>query len=278
MTDPQRADSQRSDPANNSGSALSAVSFKQVLPGIVPFIVIIAIWYICANYLDIPPYKLPPIGQVLTRTFNMVADGSLLEHSWESLKRLMMGFVIGNGLAIPLGFAIALNRHVSDLFRPILTFFQSIAGIAWVPLAVVWFGVGVAPVVFVIANTIFFSSIYNVVTGVEAIPRTLRRAVRSHGGSGLQFYVELIFPGALIHILLGLRTSVSYGLRAMIGAELIAGSDGLGFLIIDATHTFATDIVFMGMIIIALLWLALDHWVFRPLERRTVVRWGLMHH
>ena len=261
-----------------SDSAFSATSIRQVLPGIIPFIVIIAIWYVCANFLDVPPYKLPPIDQVLTRTFNMVADGSLLEHSWESLKRLLMGFVIGNGLAIPLGFAIALNRHVADLFRPILTFFQSIAGISWVPLAVVWFGVGVAPVVFVIANTIFFSSIYNVVTGVEAIPRTLRRAVWSHGGSGLQFYVELIFPGALIHILLGLRTSVSYGLRAMIGAELIAGSDGLGFLIIDATHTFATDIVFMGMIIIALLWLALDHWVFRPLERRTVVRWGLMHH
>ena len=261
-----------------SDPAFSATSIRQVLPGIIPFIVIIAIWYVCANFLDVPPYKLPPIDQVLTRTFNMVADGSLLEHSWESLKRLLMGFVIGNGLAIPLGFAIALNRHVADLFRPILTFFQSIAGISWVPLAVVWFGVGVAPVVFVIANTIFFSSIYNVVTGVEAIPRTLRRAVRSHGGSGLQFYVELIFPGALIHILLGLRTSVSYGLRAMIGAELIAGSDGLGFLIIDATHTFATDIVFMGMIIIALLWLALDHWVFRPLERRTVVRWGLMHH
>ena len=263
---------------SRSGSALSDLSIRQSLSGAVPFLVILGVWFLVVNFFEVSSYKLPPIEKVVTRTINMIADGSLLEHSWESLKRLLMGFVIGNGLAIPLGFAIALNRHVSDLFRPILTFFQSIAGISWVPLAVVWFGVGVAPVVFVIANTIFFSSIYNVVTGVEGIPRTLRRAVRAHGGSGLQFYTELIVPGALVHILLGLRTSISYGLRAMIGAELIAGSNGLGFLIIDATHSFATDIVFMGMIIIALLWLILDHWAFRPLERRTVVRWGLMHH
>ena len=88
--------------ADSSGSVLSAVPIWRYLPGVVPFIVIIAIWYLCANFLEIPPYKLPPIDKVLTRTFNMVADGSLIEHSWESLKRLLMGFVIGNGLAIRL--------------------------------------------------------------------------------------------------------------------------------------------------------------------------------
>ena len=233
-------------------------------------------WVLAVTVFQVPGYKLPPIESVVERGYNMLADGSLLVHTGESLKRLAFAFVIGNALAIPLGFGIALNRHTSDLFRPMLTFFQSIAGIAWVPLAVIWFGVGAAPIIFVIANTVFFSSIYNTVTGVESIPRMLRRAVRSHGGSGIQVYTQLVIPGAMVHILLGLRTSAAYGIRAMVGAELIAGSNGLGFLIIDGTHTFATDVVVVGMIVLAIMWLALDHFVFRPLERRTVVRWGLL--
>ncbi|MEZ5861585.1 MAG: ABC transporter permease subunit [Geminicoccaceae bacterium] len=101
-------------------------------------------------------------------------------------------------MAIPLGIAIALNRHVADTLRPVLTFLQSIAGIAWVPLAIIWFGIGQGAVVFVIANTIFFAAIYNTVVGVRSIPNTLYRAVRSHGGKGIQIFTELILPGALV--------------------------------------------------------------------------------
>lgn len=255
---------------------VTAASIGRRASGIVPFVVMLLAWVLAVTVFQVPGYKLPPIESVVERGYNMLADGSLLVHTGESLKRLAFAFVIGNALAIPLGFGIALNRHTSDLFRPMLTFFQSIAGIAWVPLAVIWFGVGAAPIIFVIANTVFFSSIYNTVTGVESIPRMLRRAVRSHGGSGIQVYTQLVIPGAMVHILLGLRTSAAYGIRAMVGAELIAGSNGLGFLIIDGTHTFATDVVVVGMIVLAIMWLALDHFVFRPLERRTVVRWGLL--
>ena len=85
---------------------------------------------------------------------------------------------------LPLGLAIALNRHVADMFRPVLSFLQAIAGIAWVPLTIIWFGIGNGSVIFVIANTIFFASLYNTVIGVQSIPTALYRAVRSHGGSG----------------------------------------------------------------------------------------------
>jgi ABC-type nitrate/sulfonate/bicarbonate transport system permease component len=244
--------------------------------GVLPIIAVVAAWYAVSQYADIPEYKLPPLAKVADRGLSMIADGSLVMHTWESIKRLVIAFAIGNGLAIPIGITVAMNRHVADLVRPLLTFFQAIAGIAWVPLAIIWLGIGDAPVIFVIANTIFFTSIYNTVTGVESIPRTLHRAVRSLGGSGVKIYTQLVIPGALVHILLGLRTSVAYGLRAMVGAELIAGSSGLGFLIIDASHTFSTDVVIIGMIVIAILWLILDRVLFQWIERKTVVRWGVL--
>jgi ABC-type nitrate/sulfonate/bicarbonate transport system permease component len=244
--------------------------------GILPFVILLAAWQLSWMLADSPGYKLPSIERVVSRGVDMIVDGSLFNHVWHSLLRLAWAFLLGNALAIPLGFAIALNRHVADMFRPILTFFQSIAGIAWVPLAIIWFGVGAGPVIFVIANTVFFSSIYNTVAGVESIPRVLRRAVRCHGGSGWQIYSELIIPGALIQILLGLRTSVAFGLRAMVGAELIAGTNGIGFLIMDASSVFQTDVVIFGMVVIALVWLALDRLLFRQIEKRTVVKWGLL--
>lgn len=244
--------------------------------GAAPFLILLAAWYLLPGFAEIPAYKLPPVGDVLVRLVAGVRDGSLIEHMLASLWRLFLGFLIGNGLAIPLGLAIGLNRHVADLTRPLLTFLQSIAGIAWIPLAVIWFGIGDAAVVFVIANIIFFANIYNTVVGVESVPPVLYRAVRCHGGSGAHILSELVVPGALVQIIVGLRASMAYGWRALVGAELIAGTSGLGYLTIEAVQWYQTDIVLMGMLLIGVLWLVLDRLLFVPLERRTVQRWGLL--
>lgn len=246
------------------------------LSGGVPFLLVVAGWALISNFGNAPPYMLPSPDRIWIRFLDGLADGSLLRNVTDSLSRLAVGFVIGNALAIPLGIAIAMNRHVSDLFRPILTFFQSIAGIAWVPLAVIWFGIGAAPVLFVIANTIFFGSIYSTIIGVQTIPKTLHRAVLCHGGKGFQNFTELIVPGALVQIILGLRTSMAYGWRALVGGEMIAASNGLGYMTVEAVQWYHTDTVIMGMILIGLLWLVLDRLLFVPLERRTVARWGLL--
>jgi NitT/TauT family transport system permease protein/taurine transport system permease protein len=165
---------------------------------------------------------------------------------------------------------------VADLFRPVLSFLQAIAGIAWVPLTIVWFGIGNGSVIFIVANTIFFASLYNTVTGVQTIPVALHRAVRSHGGRGLALLTNLILPGALVQILLGLRTSMAYGWRALVASEMIAGSNGLGFMTMEAVQWQRTETIILGMIVIGLLWVALDRFVFTAIERRTIARWGLL--
>ena len=173
-------------------------------------------WVLIPLVVNVPPYALPNIGDVLQQAVSGIQDGSLLTDILNSLGRLFLGFFIGNGLAIPLGIAIALNRRVSYLLMPVLTFLQSIGGIAWVPLAVLWLGIGPGAVLFVIANQIFFSSIYNTVNGIRAIPIPLHRAILCHGAHGIQILTELILPGALIQIMVGLRTSMAYGWRLLL--------------------------------------------------------------
>lgn len=247
-----------------------------VLLGTVPFLAILVAWWLLPRVVQYPAYMLPSIGAVLDFARESIADGSLVRHVLASLARLAAGFVIGMALALPLGLAIALNRHVADLFRPVLSFLQAIAGIAWVPLTIIWFGIGNGSVIFVIANTIFFASLYNTVIGVQSIPASLYRAVQSHGGRGVALVTNLILPGALVQLLLGVRTSMAYGWRALVASEMIAGSSGLGYMTMEAVQWQRTDTIILGMIVIGLLWVVMDRTVFTAIERRTVARWGLL--
>ncbi|HXR55526.1 MAG TPA: ABC transporter permease [Casimicrobiaceae bacterium] len=244
--------------------------------GTLPFLLFLLGWALLPYVVDYPPYMLPSIGTVLDYARESILDGSLPRDILASLARLAIGFVIGMGLAIPLGLAIALNRYVADLCRPVLSFLQAIAGIAWVPLTIIWFGMGNGSVIFVIANTIFFSALYNTVIGVQSIPLALHRAVRSHGGRGIGLLSNLILPGAMVQILLGIRTSVAYGWRALVASEMIAGSNGLGYMTMEAVQWQRTEKIILGMIVIGLLWVIMDRAVFTVIERRTVGRWGLL--
>ena len=257
-------------------STLTSPRTADLALGSLPFLLVLVAWFLLPLLVTYPSYMLPSLGVMAERVTESLRDGSLAEHVGASLQRLLIGFVVGNALAIPLGIAIALNRHVADTLRPLLTFLQSIAGIAWVPLAIIWFGIGQGAVLFVIANTIFFAAIYNTVIGVQTIPNTLYRAVRSHGGRGIQIFTELILPGALVQIILGLRTSMAYGWRALVAGEMIAGTNGLGYMSIEAVQWYQTETVILGMIVIGLLWLVLDRLLFVPAERATVIRWGMV--
>lgn len=258
------------------GRAAPALLERPTLLGTLPFVAILAAWWLLPQVVQYPQYMLPSVDTVLHTAWDAIRDGSLLRDVAASLLRLLAGFVIGMALAVPLGLAIALNRHVADIFRPVLSFLQAISGIAWVPLTIIWFGIGNGSVVFVIANTIFFASLYNTVTGVQSIPTSLYRAVRSHGGTGWTLLTNLILPGALVQLLLGVRTSMAYGWRALVASEMIAGSNGLGFMTMEAVQWQRTDVIILGMIVIGLLWVVMDRTLFTTLERRTVQRWGLL--
>lgn len=246
------------------------------IEGAVPFVVLVGAWFLAPHLLTYPEYLLPPVQGILERAVETTRDMTLPLYTAQSLLRLLAGLILGNAVAVPLAIAIALNQRVSDLLLPLLAFLQSIAGIAWIPLAIIWFGIGNGAVIFVVANIIFFSMIYNTIIGIQSIPLAIRRAVLCHGGRGVDILTVLILPGALVQIILGLRTSVALGWRALVAAEMLAGTGGLGYMTLEAVQWYRTDTVIMGMLLIGILWLIIDRLIFLPLENATVVRWGIV--
>jgi len=160
--------------------------------------------------------------------------------------------------------------------EPIVGFFNALSGIAWLPLAITWFGLGWTSVTFIMFNTIFFLVFFNTLVGVRAVPRIFEQAVLTMGGSRRDVIWEVLIPGALPSVVTGIRMSIGFGWRALIAAEMIATSTGLGFLIYNGANFLQSDTILVGIIVIGVLWLLTDRLLLRPLERRTIERWGLV--
>jgi NitT/TauT family transport system permease protein/taurine transport system permease protein len=244
---------------------------------VIPIVLIIVAWTLATRYLEIPSYKLPSPAKVLEEFWRQLSSGQLLSDAWTSIWRFCYASLAGAALAIPLGVGIALNRYVAAFFQPLVVFFQAIAGIAWVPLAIVWFGFGDRTVAFVVANAVFFIVLYNTMTGVMTIPRNLRNMVRTLGGSEWEVLRHVILPGALVNILLGLRLGLSFGWRALVAAEMISAAKGLGYRALDAAQYFKSATIIVGILTIGAIWLLMDRLLLQTIEKRTVGRWGLLH-
>lgn len=237
---------------------------------------LLGLWIIVAEYTKIPEYKLPSPTGVLKEAWWLIKSGALWENAWVSVSVLLYSAALGAFLAIPLGIGIAVNKYLARFFHPLVTFFQSIAGVAWVPLAIIWFGFGQVTVVFVVANSVFFIVLFNTMTGVMTIPRSLIHAVRTLGGTDFDVLKEIILPGALVNILAGLRFGLAFGWRALVAAEMIASNKGLGFMTLDAAQYFKSARTVIGILVIGLIWLLMDYLVLQPIEGKTVGRWGLL--
>ncbi|ELS58235.1 putative Binding-protein-dependent transport systems inner membrane component (Precursor) [Streptomyces viridochromogenes Tue57] len=243
---------------------------------LIPVTCLLAAWAVIPPALDVPAYKLPRLDGTLDRLWQITSDGTLAEAIGNSLLRLGEGFLIGAGLGLTVGLLMATNAKVTAFVEPVVAFFQAVAGIAWIPLAIVWFGFGSGPVLFVVANAIFFIVLYNTILGVESIQPVLINALRTLGGTKRDVMREVIVPGALVSVLTGLRSGLAFGWRALIAVELIANSPGLGFLSRQAEGARDGETIIIVVLVVGALWLAMDSLILGPLQERTVVRWGMV--
>lgn len=213
---------------------------------------------------------------VLAEVGALIKKGILPTYLFDSVARLSAGVVFGLLIGIPAGFVVAMSTWVRRLTWPLLMFFQAIADIAWLPIVVVWFGFSLTAVTFVIVYTIVFPLMISVVAGVDHVPHDLVRAARSLGAGRFRVFTDVILPGALPSVATGIRTGLGYGWRALIAAEIIVGTSGIGFMMFDARRAGEVTGVFVGMIILGILWFALDALVLAPFERGTIERWGMV--
>ena len=241
-----------------------------------PFVPVVALWWLIAQLQVFPPAFFVGPDAVLAEMGGLLERGILPGYLSDSLTRLWNGVLFGLLIGLPLGFLVGMSALARRLTWPLLLFFQAIADIAWLPIVIVWFGFSLTAVTFVIVYTIVFPLVLSIVAGIEQVPPELVRAAQSLGAGRFQVFVEVIVPGSLPSVASGVRTGLGYGWRALVAAEIIVGTSGIGFMMFDARRVGDVAEVFLGMIVLGILWYALDALFLAPFERATVERWGLV--
>ena len=246
------------------------------LRGSIPFGILLALWYAVTARGVLPSMYLPTPMEVVTIVITMLRDGTLLTHAGASLSRVLVGLVVSVPLGIGFGVVMGRSRAVAGAVEPVASFLNSLSGIAWLPLAMTWFGMGWISVTFILFNTIFFLVLFNTLVGVRGVPRIFEQALLTLGGRRRQIIFQVLIPGALPSIVTGIRMSMGFGWRAILAAEMISSTNGLGFLIYNASNFHQTDTIVAGILLIGTIWLVTDRLVLVPIERWTVERWGLL--
>jgi taurine transport system permease protein len=250
--------------------------FSSALAFVAPFAVLIVLWAVLVPAFNVNPRLFPHLTAVIQAAVEGIQDGSLIGHIGASLLRVLVGTVLALAASIPLGIAMGVSPIVSGFLTPPLRFFSVLAGIAWIPIATLWFGYGFGAITFVIFNAVFFIVTYNTLLGVSTIPLQVRNAAASLGAGRWSMLTEVLLPGALPNIVTGIRTGLGFAWRGLIAAEMIATNAGLGYMLFVARDFYRTEVIVLGMIVIGVLWLLLDRLVLAPLERATIERWGMV--
>jgi NitT/TauT family transport system permease protein len=199
------------------------------------------------------PYEEANLGYIA-----WLFSGELPLDAFATTYRVVVGFCIGAGLALPLGLFMGTVDWVYKLFNPLIQILRPIPPIAYIPLAILWFGLGNPPAFFLISLGVFFPVLMNTISGVKHVDSIYIRAAQNLGASRATMFTRVILPAATPHILTGLRVGVGVGFICVIVAEMIAVNNGLGFRILEAREFFWSDKIIAGMFTIGLLGLAID--------------------
>ncbi|HNR91016.1 MAG TPA: ABC transporter permease [Dokdonella sp.] len=244
---------------------------KSWLPSIVVMVVIIAVWWITVIATRSPIFPTP--WQVLTGTSELIGDGSLWAHIGASLMRVGIGFGLAVLVALPLGLWMGWVRGAFVTLNPVFQILRPISPIAWIPIAILWFGVGNVSPIFLIFMASVFPMIVQTVEGVHTIEPRYLRAAANFGVSRGTLFRRVVIPAALPQVIVGMRIGLGVAWLVVVAAEMIALNSGLGYLIMDSRNAGNRyDLVVAGMIIIGLIGLLLDG-LMRGLEGMKSVRW-----
>ncbi len=207
----------------------------------------------------------------------LMHKGLLWQYVLDSLRRVASGYLMAAVLAIPLGLILGWYPGAASVVDPVIQMVRPISPIAWIPLSIVWFGVGDRAATFLIFLASFFPIVVASTNGVRNVPSMYRRAGRNFGLSPVKLIARVIFPAALPQIMIGLRIAFGIAWLVVVAAEMIAVDSGLGYLVIDSRNSGKRyDLVVAAMILIGLTGLGLDV-VFRRIEKLKSVRWGFQN-
>lgn len=238
------------------------------------------LWWAVTYFGLIEPLFLPSPQAVAKRGWLVLTQGymdsSLWQHLAASLQRIGLGLLAAVLTAIPLGIAIGRYRLARGIFDPLIEFYRPIPPLAYLPLIVIWCGIGELSKVLLIFLAIFAPIAIATATGVRTVDPSKIRAAQSLGASQAQLIRHVILPSALPDILTGIRIGLGVGWSTLVAAELIAATSGLGFMVQSAAQFLVTDVVILGILVIALIAFSLEMGL-RALQRKLVPWHGQAH-
>lgn len=247
--------------------------YQSILLPLLVAVGFVTIWHLAVVWSGSPIFPKPT--QVLAGMIELARRGVLFKYIVASLFRVSAGFLLALAIGIPLGLVLGWFSRAFDAFNPALQVLRPISPIAWIPVAILWFGVSDLAPIFLI----FLASLFPITTASIAAVRNIQvvylRAAENFGVSGRTLFKKVILPAALPQIITGVRLALGVAWLVVVAAEMIAVNSGLGYLIIDARNAgMRYDLVVSGMVLIGLIGLTLDSLVKR-LERMDEVRWGI---
>ncbi|MFZ6848535.1 ABC transporter permease [Undibacterium sp. RuRC25W] len=251
------------------------LKWREMGSGLVVPIILIAVWQFVTAMEWVNPQVLPSPWAVLKKWLEYaspltpydpaagswmmwVFSGELLRDTMGTMYRVIIGFVVGAGLALPLGLVMGSSSRVYAWFNPLLQVLRPIPPIAYIPLSILWFGLGNPPAIFLISIGAFFPVLMNTIAGVHHVDSIYIRAARNLGASQSTMFIRVILPAAVPYILSGVRIGIGTAFIVVIVSEMIAVNNGLGFRILEAREYFWSDKIIAGMISIGMLGLAID--------------------
>ncbi len=236
----------------------------------------IILWWLVCKLGLVKEFYLPSPEIVWSRFLQNMGDGTLPKNLFASIGRFFQAYVLGSVAGIIIGLLMGIIPVIGKFFKPLLTFFNSLSGITWVPLAIAWFGIGDSTIRFLIINAVFFMVCVTTLAGVSTVPKIYENAMLTLGASKLHIVFRVMLPGSLPNIMTGLRVGAGFAWRSLIAAEMTAGSSGLGFMAFKANYDFQQPLLLACILLVGVVAVILDTLILAPIEKYTINRWGLL--
>jgi sulfonate transport system permease protein len=232
-------------------------------------VILVTVWQLSVRWGYVKPILLPPPSDIARVFLEMLKTGELPEHLWVSLRRVLEGFAVAAAAGLTLGVAIGLSTKLDRMTDLVFQVTKPIPPISWIPMAILWFGIGEMSKIFIIFLGAFFPVLVNTVDGVRQTDKRYVELARVLEVSRKRLILQVILPGALPSIMTGIRVGLMVAWICVVAAELIAASSGVGFMIMNGRLSSQTDQVLLGMLMIGVMGKLLDT-LLKRIESRMI--------
>jgi ABC-type nitrate/sulfonate/bicarbonate transport system permease component len=253
---------------------------RRLVRGMAGILSILLAWQIMSRIFDLDLLLPPPLTVLRNVIVTLTVSNShwlygpnIYLHLSHSFLRAMAGFVSAAVVAIPLGLLLGRITTLREFMMPAIQAVYPIPGIAWIPLAILWFGLGDTAVVFVVFATVFFPLLFNAEAGARLISPTVLDAGRCFGARGFSFFFRIVLPATVPYIITGLRISLGGAWRMIVAGEMLASQDGIGYLLMESRFQFRAVDLITAMILVAIVGYATEKLIVGTIEKRTIEKW-----